>query len=60
MKTVMLREAAHSRSGEKGNSSTISVIAYDMHDYGLIRDQVTVEAVQKLYSKYDIEIKKDK
>ena len=49
MKTVTLREVAHSRSGEKGNSSTISVIAYEMADYPLLRQQVTVEAVHKLY-----------
>lgn len=48
-KTVSLREVAHSRSGEKGNSSTISVIAYDMADYALLREQVTVEAVRALY-----------
>lgn len=49
MKTVTLREIAHSRSGEKGNNSTISVIAYDMADYGLLLEQVTVEAVGKVY-----------
>jgi len=48
-KTVALREVAHSRSGEKGNSSMVSVIAYDPQDYPLIRDQITVEAVQKVY-----------
>lgn len=49
MKTVTLREVAHSRSGEKGNSSTVSVIAYEMRDYPLLLEQVTVEAVRKLY-----------
>ena len=49
MKTVALREIAHSRSGEKGNNSTISVIAYDEQDYSLLLEQVTVEAVRKLY-----------
>ncbi|WP_051237357.1 acyclic terpene utilization AtuA family protein [Ottowia thiooxydans] len=49
MKTLTLREVAHSRSGEKGNNSTISVIAYDMQDYALLCEQVTVEAVRKLY-----------
>jgi hypothetical protein len=47
--TVPLREIAHSRSGEKGNSSMVSVIAYDPKDYALLREQVTVEAVRKLY-----------
>ena len=48
-KTVSLREVAHSRSGEKGNSSTISVIAYDMADYALLCEQVTEDAVRALY-----------
>ncbi len=49
MKTVTLREVAHSRSGEKGNSSTVSVIAYEMEDYALLLEQVTVDAVRRLY-----------
>jgi hypothetical protein len=49
LKTVPLREVAHSRSGEKGNKSTISVIAYDEADYLLLEQQVTKEAVQRLY-----------
>lgn len=49
MKTLTLREVAHARSGEKGNASTISVIVYDPADYDLLREQVTVEAVRKVY-----------
>lgn len=49
MKLVPLRAVAHSRSGEKGNLSTLSVIAYEMEDYGLLLDQVTIEAVRRLY-----------
>lgn len=49
MKIVPLREVAHSRSGEKGNSSTVSVIAYDMEDYSLLLQQVTVDAVREVY-----------
>lgn len=49
MKTLPLREVAHARSGEKGNDSNVSVIAYDMADYGILRDQVTIEAVSALY-----------
>ncbi len=48
-RVIPLREIAHSRSGEKGNSSMVSVIAYDMADYALIRDQLTVAAVGKVY-----------
>lgn len=46
---VSLREIAHSRSGEKGNSSMISVIAYDMADFELLSEQVSVETVRKLF-----------
>jgi hypothetical protein len=49
MKTIALRELAHSRSGEKGNHSNVSVIAYDPTLFPLIKEQVTVEAVRKLY-----------
>jgi hypothetical protein len=49
VRTISLREIAHSRSGEKGNHSNVSVIAYDESDYALIREQVTVEAVRGLY-----------
>jgi hypothetical protein len=48
-KTVCLREVAHARSGEKGNSSMISVIAYEPQDYGLLCEQVTVDAVRKVF-----------
>jgi len=49
MKTIALRELAHARSGEKGNDSNVSVIAYDPALYPLIRQQVTVESVRRLY-----------
>lgn len=49
MKTVKLRELAHCRSGEKGNHSNVSVIAYRAADYALLCDQVTVASVRELY-----------
>lgn len=49
MKTLPLREVAHARSGEKGNDSNVSVIAYQMADYELLCNQVTVEAIAALY-----------
>jgi hypothetical protein len=42
---VKLREIAHSRTGDKGNISNISVIAYDAKDYPLLLEQVTAERV---------------
>ena len=47
---VKLREVAHARSGEKGDTVNISVIAYREEDYEIIERQVTVESVRQLYS----------
>ncbi|MVW71166.1 hypothetical protein [Bordetella sp. 15P40C-2] len=49
MKIVALRELAHARSGEKGNDSNVSVIAYDPALYPVLEQQVTIEAVAPLY-----------
>ena len=49
MKTIPLREVAHARSGDKGDTSNVGVIAYDEADYGLLRDQVTAARVKALY-----------
>jgi hypothetical protein len=38
---MKLREIAHSRTGDKGNISNISVIAYDEKHYPLLLAQVT-------------------
>lgn len=46
---MLLREIAHSRTGDKGNRSIISVIAYDINDFALIESRVTVERVKLLY-----------
>ena len=43
---MKLREIAHSRTGDKGNTSNISVIAYDPRDYPLLREQVTADRVR--------------
>lgn len=48
--TVPLRAIAYSRSGDKGNISNVSVIAHEAKDWDLIRDQVTVEAVARIYA----------
>ena len=46
---VQLRALAHSRSGDKGNTSNITVIAYEDEFYGFIKDQVTEAAVRQHY-----------
>ena len=38
---MKLREIAHSRTGDKGNTSNISVIALDPKDYPLLVEHVT-------------------
>lgn len=41
-----LRELAHSRTGDKGDTSNISLIAYDAADYPLLARHVTAERVR--------------
>ena len=43
---MKLREIAHSRTGDKGDTSNISVIAYRETHYPLLREQVTAERVK--------------
>jgi hypothetical protein len=43
---VKLREIAHCRTGDKGNTSNISVIAYDEKHYPLLLEQVTSARVK--------------
>jgi hypothetical protein len=45
MARVKLREIAHSRAGDKGNTANISLIPYDERHYGRLRDVVTAEVV---------------
>ena len=47
---MKLREIAHSRTGDKGNTSNISVIAFDPANYELLREQVTTDRVKALFT----------
>jgi hypothetical protein len=47
---VKVYELGHARAGDKGNTSNVSVIAYDEHAWDLLRDQLTVERVMAAYS----------
>jgi len=49
-RTVELRLAAHGRTGDKGNRSNISVIAWDPALYPLLVDQLTEEAVARRFA----------
>ena len=42
-----LYDLAHCRAGDKGNTSILSVIAYDAAHYPLLVECVTVEAVRR-------------
>jgi len=46
---VKLREIAHCRAGDKGNTLNVSVIAHDERDFRLLQDQVTIERVRGAY-----------
>jgi hypothetical protein len=43
---MRLRELAHARAGDKGDTSQISVIAYDEGDYPFLAEHVTAERVR--------------
>ena len=47
---MLLRQIAYSRAGDKGNRSTLSVIAYDIKDFPLIERTVTAERVKLHYA----------
>ncbi len=51
MTQIELFYLAHSRTGDKGNSQTMSLIPYDAGDYALLDGQVTAEAVAKQFGK---------
>ena len=47
MTTFYLREIAHARSGDKGDTNNIGVIAYEADFYPIIVQQITPDAVKK-------------
>ena len=49
---MRLRAIAHSRTGDKGDTSNISVIAYDARDYPRLERHVTAERVRGLFSDF--------
>ena len=44
---MKLWEIAHSRTGDKGNISNLSLIAYDIKDFPLLKEKITAERVKK-------------
>lgn len=51
---MKLHEIAHSRTGDKGNISTISLIAYEEKDYEKIRENITAERVFRWFEPLNV------
>ncbi|HEX7891701.1 MAG TPA: hypothetical protein VF522_20290 [Ramlibacter sp.] len=49
MKTVLLHAIAHARTGDKGNRSSIALIAFDAAHWPLLVDQITEARVAELF-----------
>jgi len=47
---MKLKQIAHGRTGDKGDISNISVIAYDMKDYEFIKSKVTADKVKQHFA----------
>lgn len=47
MARVKLREIAHSRAGDKGNTANISLIPLDEKHYDILKETVTPQAVKE-------------
>lgn len=48
-RTIYLKEIAHARSGDKGDTSNICVYARDPKDYPLLKSLLTVERVKDYF-----------
>ncbi|MBV7484852.1 hypothetical protein [Bordetella sp. BOR01] len=46
---IKVYELGHSRAGDKGNTSNVSVIAYDAAGWDVLRRELTVERVMQAY-----------
>ena len=49
---VPLAKIAHTRSGDKGGTANIGVIAYRAEDYPVLVREVTAERVQKFFGDF--------
>ncbi|HCQ89213.1 MULTISPECIES: AtuA-related protein [unclassified Clostridium] len=47
---MKLKDVAHGRTGDKGDISNISVIAYRDEDYPMLKEKVTAEKVKEYFS----------
>ena len=49
-KTVLLRDLAYARSGDKGDISDIGVMAFSHRNYEIIKKALTPEAIKNYYN----------
>ena len=49
MTKIQLVHLAHARSGDKGDTANVGVIAYDPDHYDILREQLTPEAVKAFF-----------
>lgn len=47
---IKLYDIAHSRAGDKGNISTLSLIPYNESDYEMLCEKITVEKMKKHFA----------
>ena len=47
---LKLQHVAHVRSGDKGNTSNITVIAYEPDLYPILKEQLTAERFKEFYA----------
>jgi hypothetical protein len=47
---MQIRQIAHSRTGDKGNIVTISLIAYRPEDFSVLEERVTADTVSALFA----------
>jgi hypothetical protein len=47
---VLVHDIAHARSGDKGNTSNVAVIAYDDAGFTILREQLTAQRVMAAYA----------
>jgi hypothetical protein len=48
--SVKVHELAHGRAGDKGNTSNVSVVAYNDEAWQVLREQLTVERVMAAFA----------
>lgn len=46
---IKLLDIAHGRSGDKGDSANVGIIAYDNNGYDIIKKHLTAERVKKYF-----------